>query len=55
MNIDDISHVKDLMNFWYKLAVVEKAEQDVLMSDQLIIPVHSYLNAPVELMSQFQS
>lgn len=55
MNIDGISDVKDLLNFWYKLAVVEKAERDILMSDQLILPVHSYFNAPVEMMSQFQS
>jgi len=55
LNIDGISDVKDLLNFWYKLAVVEKAERDILMADQLIIPVHSYFNAPVEMMSQFQS
>lgn len=55
LNIDGISDVKDLLNFWYKLAVLEKAEQDIVMADQLIIPVHSYFNAPVEMMSQFQS
>ena len=55
LNIDGISDVKDLLNFWYKLAVLEKAEHDIVMADQLIIPVHSYFNAPVELMSQFQS
>jgi len=51
LNIHGISDVKDLLNFWYKLAVLEKAEQDILMPDQLILPVHSYFNAPIQMVS----
>lgn len=52
LNIHGASDVKDLLNFWYKLAILEKAEQDILMSDQLILPVHSYFNAPIQMISQ---
>jgi hypothetical protein len=51
LDISSLSDVRNLLNFWYKLAILEKAKQDILIPDQLVIPVRSYFNKSLRMVS----
>ena len=43
-DIDGLPDVQNLLNFWYKTAILEKSDQDILITDNLVIAAHKYIS-----------
>jgi len=51
LDIHGLADIKNLLRFWHKIAVLETAKQDLLMTDHLIIAIHDYFSPANDLVA----